>query len=219
MQEFRIDVDTASKAELRATLKALLPQLTNARAAVNRLLRQPAPPPAGHARHPDDAVPPGWSERHGIDIPRADGIFESGAAWVRVKHGAIVGAGLKNQSILSLAISLSLLDQGAEHHGSLYKDWRAAFLSCVDPGTSGGRGNDNPQAWSKEDRYSKLVHRVEKDFLNAMDCIVASRPKSRHLAAFQNNQAAFVEAFKTVARAMVEVNREADAALGGGIGQ
>ena len=159
-------------------------------------------------------MPAEWAERHGISTPRADGIFESPEAWIRVKHGVIVGAGLKNQSILLLAVSLGLLDQGAERHGSLYKDWRAAFLSCVDPAKwSAEEGRGDPEAWSKEDRYSKLQRRVDQDSIAAMDSIVAGRPKAKHLAAFQARQQAFVEAFHTVAKAMSAINQEADEAL------
>ncbi|WP_435008002.1 hypothetical protein P12x_005269 [Tundrisphaera lichenicola] len=193
--------------------KKIIDEVYRLRDAVRRLIPQsPAPSLPVVAGRGDDSVPTGWAERHGITIPRAEGVFESVAAWVRVKNGVIIGAGLKNQSILSLAISLDLLDQGAEHHGNLYRDWRAAFLSRLDPATSGDAGSDGSEAWTKEDRYSKLIHRVEKDYLNAMDCIVASRPKAKHLAAFQANQEAFVEAFKIVAKAMVEINHEAEQA-------
>ncbi|MDY3551420.1 hypothetical protein R5W24_000496 [Gemmata sp. JC717] len=183
------------------------------KASVQRLHHLPAHPTVlRHVSRDDDTVPAGWVERHGISIPRADGIFESPGAWVQVKHGTIVRAGLKNESILMHMISLELLDQGAEHHGSLYKDWRAAFLSRLDPSKSGEPGGDNPEAWSKEDRYSKLLHRLDKDMTEAMDGIVASRPKARHLAAFQGNQGVFVEAFMTVANAMRDINREAEEA-------
>lgn len=210
------DVESLKKPELRAMLNASLEELDRLRPAMARLLKRQDPISAPrHTSHPDDAVPAGWAERHGISVPRADGIFECAAAWVRVRHGVVVGAGLKNRSILMLAVSLGLLDQGAEHHGNLYRDWRAAFLSRLDPGTSGGGGSGDPLAWSKEDRYSKLLHLVkERDYLDAMDAMVAGRPKARHLAAFQHDQAAFVGAFKAVARAMVEVNRQADETLG-----
>ncbi len=209
-----INVDTASKPDLRAALKASLDEIDELRRSVSRLIRQSAiPTVVHHVSHVEDSVPAGWSERNGIEIPRADGVFESATAWVRIKHGIIVGAGLRNQSILHLAISLELLDQGAEHHGNLYRDWRAAFLSQLDPEKSGGKGTDNPAAWSKEDRYSKLLRRTDQDFLSAMDCIVAIRPKARHLAAFQHNQKGFIDAFKTVGKAMNEINREADDAL------
>jgi hypothetical protein len=204
------DVEGLKKPELKTRLKDSLQELDRLRESVGRLIKQSNTPYPIKCHNPDgDSVPDGWAARHGITIPRADGIFESASAWVRVKHGVIVGAGIKNQSILCLAISLSLLDQGAEHHGNLFKDWRAAFLSRLDPSRSGQSGSDNPDAWSKEDRYSKLLHRVDQDHLAAMDAIVAIRPKARHLAAFQANQNAFVAAFETVARAMVDINDEA----------
>lgn len=195
--------------------KKIIDEVERLRDSVGRLLRQSSPAPViSHASRHDDFVPAGWTERHGIEIPRADGIFESSGAWVRIKHGAIVGAGLKNQSILSLAISLEHLDEGWADRGDQYKDWRAAFLTSVDPVKwSAEEGRGDPDAWSKEDRYSKLQRRVDQDCLSAMDCIVASRPKAKHLAAFQANQKAFVEAFKTVAQAMVEIDREAEEAL------
>lgn len=209
-----IDPDTATKAELKAAVKATLPELVKLRDSVGRLLRQaPVPKVPCHPGRDDDTVPPGWPERHGVAIPRADGIHESPEAWVRVKGGTIVGAGLKNQSILLLMVSLGLLDQGAEHHGNLYKDWRAAFLSKLDPTKSGEPGGGDPEAWSKEDRYSKLLHRLDKDLVTAMDSIVASRPKSRHLAAFQDHQKVFSGAFLLVADAMRAINREAEDAL------
>ena len=200
----------------------IIDEVGRLRETVRRLLRQPSPTPGtGHGWHPDDFVPAGWAERHGVSVPRADGIFESPEAWVRLKHGVIVGAGLKSQSILSLAVSLGKLDQGAEFHANLYRDWRAAFFSRLDPTRSGGKGSDSPEAWSKEDRYSKLLHRIDQDHIAAMDGIVAEKPKARHLAAFHGKknatkeeidkaQAAFVQAFHTVVSAMVEINREAD---------
>lgn len=207
------DWKTAKKPELRVALKTALEELKILRDSVGRLLRQsPAPTVTSHTSREDDSVPAGWAERHGVTIPRADGIFESATAWLRIKHGVIVGAGLKNQSILLLAISLELLDQGAEHHGGLYKDWKSAFLSRLDPTKSGEAGSDNPDAWSKEDRYCKLLRRVEPDYLAAMDCIVSAHPRAKHLAAFQGNQAQFIEAFNLVARTMNEINRDAEAA-------
>lgn len=190
--------------------KKIINEVGRLRDSVRRLLQQSPAPVTTLAGREDDSVPPGWAERHGITIPRAEGVFESATAWVRVKSGVIVGAGLKNQSILSLAISLELLDQGAEHHANLYRDWRAAFLSRLDPTRSGDEGSDGTEAWTKEDRYSKLIHRIDKDYLDAMDCIVAARPKAKHLAAFQNNQDAFIGAFKTVVKVMVEINHEAE---------
>lgn len=202
------------KKRLLDLLLKLVRQNRNLKASVCRLSQATGSQAVlRHAGRDDDAVHPGWVERHGITIPRADGVHESAEAWVRVKNGIIVGAGLKNQSILLHMISLDLLDQGAEHHGSLYKDWRAAFLSRLDPSKSGEPGGDHPHAWSKEDRYSKLIHRQEKDLLEAMDAIVAARPKARHLAAFHGNQDVFVAAFLKVANTMRDINREAEQAL------
>ncbi|QEH36521.1 hypothetical protein OJF2_51050 [Aquisphaera giovannonii] len=207
------DLRKAKKKRLLTLLLKVLGQNKRLKETVGRLTRLSGQPPViRHPSHEDDFVPAGWTERHGIEIPRADGVFDSGTAWVRIKYGVIVGAGLKNQSILSLAISLDLLDQGAEHHANLYRDWRAAFLSRLDPSRSGDEGSDNPDAWSKEDRYSKLIHRIGKEYLDAMDCIVASRPKAKQLAAFQAKQDGFVGAFKVVAKAMVEINQEAEQA-------
>lgn len=220
------DLRKARKKHLLAMLLKAVGQNRQLRATVARLSKLSTQPPVlRHAGHADDSVPPGWAERHGIVLPRAEGVFESATAWVRVKHGAIVVAGLKNQSILHLAISLDLLDQGAERHGSLYRDWRAAFFSRLDPTRSGGEGSDTPDAWSKEDRYSKLLHRVDQEYIAAMDAIVALKPKARHLAAFHGPknatkeqvdeaQGVFVAAFLTVARAMAAINREAEQATG-----
>lgn len=209
-----IAVEELSKPELKQALTYAISEVSKLRDTVTRLLRQNnAPVIVRHAYHSEDTVPAGWAEQHKIEIPRSDGIFESAEAWIRIKHGIIVGAGIKNQSILHLAISLDLLDQGAEHHGNLYKDWRAAFLSRLDPATGGGTGRDDPEAWSKEDRYSKLLRRIEQDYLQAMDCIVAIRPKAKHLAAFQGNQIVFISAFETVAKAMMEIEREAGEVL------
>jgi hypothetical protein len=126
----------------------------------------------------------------------------------------ITGAGLKNQSILSVMISLRLVDDGEERSARLYTDWKAAFLSCVDAvkwTPENGRGN--PAAWSKEDRYSKLLHRVDQDCLFAMDAIVAEKPKAKHLSAFKNNQQKFVEALGIVVATIRDINREADEAV------
>ncbi|QEL14772.1 hypothetical protein [Limnoglobus roseus] len=203
------DFSKATKPELRKALQAALTANVSLTDAVGRLLRRPEPPAPRQQSREEDTVPAGWAERNGISIPRAEGIHESREAWVRVKSGVIVGAGLKNQSILLLMVSLRLLDQGAEHHGNLYKDWRAAFLSRVDPTKSGEPGGGNPNAWSKEDRYSKLIHRLDKDLLAAMDSIVAVRPKAKHLAAFQGHQETFAGAFMQVVNAMRDINREA----------
>lgn len=207
----RVDLKSEWKGISR---KKLLDEVERLRESVSRLLKQPAALKASPVAHPDDFVPAGWTERHDIAIPRAEGIFESQTAWVRIKHGIIVGAGLKNQSILSLMVSMDLLDDGWVNRGHQYKDWRAAFLSSVDPSTwTAEEGRGDPEAWSKEDRYSKLQRRVDQDHIAAMDSIVASRPKARHLAAFHAKQHDFVEAFKVVGRAMGEIDREAEEAL------
>lgn len=209
-----IDVEAASKPELRAALKDCLEELKGLRDSVGRLLKQHTRSAPAHQGNPADFVPAGWPAQYGISIPRADGIFESAAAWVRVSHGVITGAGLKNQSILSMMISLRLVDEGEERSASLYADWKAAFLSCVDSvkwTVEGGRGD--PHAWGKEDRYSKLLHRVDQDCLFAMDAIVAEKPRAKHLAAFKNNQSKFAGALSTVIQAIREINREAEEAL------
>lgn len=218
------------EAELKDVWKTLprqnlIAEVERLRESVRRLIHNPGVPGIPkHKQHDSDFVPTGWAERRGVVIPRADGVFNSDEAWVRVSHGVIVAAGLKNQSILSLAISLGNLDQGLEFHGNQYRDWRAAFFSRLDPSRSGGEGSDNPQAWSKEDRYSKLLHRLDHDYIAAMNGIVAQKPKARHLAAFlgkknatkeeiKEGQEVFVKAFKTVVDAMAEINRQADEAL------
>lgn len=195
--------------------KKIIDEVTRLRDSVSRLSRTSAQPAIlRHASHTDDFVPAGWSERNGIEIPRADGIFESPTAWVRIKHGVIIDAGLKNQSILSLMVSMELLDAGWVNRAAQYKDWRTAFLASVDPVKwTAEEGRGDPETWSKEDRYSKLQRRVDQDHIAAMDCIVSGRPKARQLAAFQANQEAFVGAFKTVAQAMAEIDREAEKAL------
>jgi hypothetical protein len=209
-----IDVDTAKTPELRAALKTSISECERLRDSVSRLMRHPSASRSSLTTHPDDTVTADWLGRHGIRVPRADGVHDSPEAWVRIKNGVIVGAGLKNQSILTLMISLELLDEGAERHGNLYKDWRAAFLSRVDPSKSGDKGSDGFEAWTKEDRYSKLVHAVEKDYISAMDCIVAGRPKARHLAAFEAEKGAFANIFKVVARAMAVIEKDAEDANG-----
>ncbi|OWK42176.1 hypothetical protein FRUB_04254 [Fimbriiglobus ruber] len=96
----------------------------------------------------------------------------------------------------------------------LYTDWKMAFLSGVDPvkwTAENGRGD--PDAWGKEDRYSKLLHRVDQDSLFAMDAIVAVKPRAKHLSAFRNNQTRFVEALGVVVRTIRDINREADKTL------
>lgn len=212
-----IDVETASKPELRAAIKSYLGELKDLRDSVGRLLRQSAAPiTVRNVSREDDFVPAGWAEQHGISIPRSDGIFESASAWVRVSHGVITGAGLKNQSILSMMISLSLVDEGEERSATLYVDWKTAFLSGVDPVKwTAERGRGDPEAWGKEDRYSKLLHRVDQDCLFAMDAIVAAKPKAKHLAAFRNNQSKFTHALAVVVKAIREINREAEEALEG----
>jgi hypothetical protein len=208
------DVRKANKKQLLALLVPTLEENECLRKSVARLSKLSMQTPIlRHVTRPDDFVPAGWTEQHRIEIPRADGLFESSTAWVRITHGVIVNAGLKNQSILSVMISMNLLDQGANRHGSLYTDWKAAFLSRLDPTKSGGKGDDNPDAWSKEDRYSKLLRRVDPDYLSAMDCMVAPRPKAKHLIAFQFHQKEFAEAFELVAKAMNEINRDAEEAL------
>jgi hypothetical protein len=210
-----IDLETISKPELRAALKASLERIHELLGTVERLLRQSSRPATiRHISHEDDAVPSGWAEQHGISIPRADGIFDSPTAWVRVSHGVITGAGLKNQSILSMMISLRLVDEGEERSAMLYTDWKTAFLSCVDPvkwTAENGRGD--PEAWGKEDRYSKLLHRVDQDCLFAMDAMVTNKPKAKHLSAFRNNQPKFVGAFKVVVNAIRAINQEAEKEL------
>lgn len=211
----QIDLENASKPELRAALKKAIENVEKLKDAVGRMMRQSNTAPViNHPSRPDDFVPAGWAEQYGISIPRADGIFESTTAWVRVAHGVVTGAGLKNQSILSVMISLRLVDEGEERSARLYTDWKTAFLSCVDSVKwSADEGRGDPDAWGKEDRYSKLLHRVDQDCLFAMDAIVAEKPKAKHLSAFRNNQQKFVEALRMVVATIREINREAEKAL------
>ncbi len=210
-----IDLATASKPELRAVLKTTIEKNKTLSDSVARLLRQSNTASIiNHPSRPDDFVPGGWTEQHGINVPRADGIFESPTAWVRIAHGVITGAGLKNQSILSMMISLRLIDDGEERSARLYTDWKTAFLSTVDSVKwSAEEGRGDPEAWSKEDRYSKLLHRVDQDCLFAMDAIVAEKPKAKPLAAFRSHQPKFVKALGIVVKAIRDINREADEAL------
>jgi hypothetical protein len=210
-----LDVETLKKAELRDALKASLQELTALRDSLGRMLRTSAVvTPARHRSHDDDFVPSGWAEQHGIHIPRSDGLFESPTAWVKLAHGVITGAGLKNQSILSMMISLRLVDAGEERSAMLYADWKTAFLSGVDPVKwTVEESHGTPGAWSKEDRYSKLLHRVDQDCLFAMDAMVTSKPKAKHLSAFRSNQPKFVAAFKIVVNAIRAINQEAEKEL------
>jgi hypothetical protein len=209
------EIESLKKSELKKILQSSLRELEGLRESIGRLLRAAASPTVlRHQSHRDDFVPVGWSEQHGIHIPRADGIFESATAWVRISHGVITGAGLRNQSILSVMISLRLVDEGEERSAMFYTDWKTAFLSGVDPVKwTAERGRGDPDAWSKEDRYSKLLHRVDQDCLFAMDAIVAVKPKAKHLAAFRNNQSKFVDALGFVVKAIRDINREAEEAL------
>jgi hypothetical protein len=212
--EQRSEIVSPTRKQLVADNATLASENTSLRESVARLMQQQSRTTTlRHAGHRDDFVPLGWVEQHAIEIPRADGLFESAKAWVRISHGVITNAGIKNESILSVMISLRLVDEGEERSARLYTDWKTAFLSSVDPVKwSAEEGRGNPEAWSKEDRYSKLLHRVDQDCLFAMDAIVAEKPKGKHLAAFKNNQPRFIEAIGTVVSSIRDINREAEEA-------
>jgi hypothetical protein len=100
------DWQTADKKHLLEKLLTTLKENVRLKATVTRLMRQTGKPPVvRHAGRVDDFVPMGWVDQHGIRIPRADGLFESPRAWVRITHGVITNAGLKNQSILAVMIA------------------------------------------------------------------------------------------------------------------
>lgn len=207
-------IDGWRKAKKSALLAALLPTLAeNARLrdSLARLMKAQSQPPAlQHHGHPEDFVPPGWAERHGVAIPRADGYFESGKAWVRIERGIITNASLKNQSLLSLMIDRELLDGGAESSSTLYMDWRAAYYARVEALRYSDVGTGDPEAWGKEDRFSKLMLAVERKYLRVVDLIVTAKPKERDVEALNGDPTPFIDAFDRMSRAMREINRQAD---------
>lgn len=198
----------------KAPKKKLLEENERLRKTVARLMQnQKRTVTTTFPFHPDDFVPIGWPERYGIAIPRADGLFESAEAWVRVTHGVITGAGLKNQSILSVMILGRLLSTSAELYAKTYTDWRAAFFARIEAARYCDEGCGDPEAWSKEDRYSKLVHRVERKYLRYVDAIVHSRPTEKHIHSLNGDPTPWVQGFERMANAVHQINREADAYL------
>lgn len=206
------DLRKAKKKQLLAMLLKIIPQNRRLRAAVSRMTKLSTQPPViRHISHEDDFVPTGWAEQHGIHIPRAEGIFESATAWVRITHGVITGAGLKNQSILSMMISVDLLEGNrATHYANVYVDWRAAFFARIEAARYSNEGTGDPNAWSKEDRFSKLLHAVERDCLQIIDSIVKPRPKAKEIAGFHDDHELYVDSFKTLIRSINQINKDAD---------
>ena len=214
MEQLPDDWNKANKKQLLAKLLPTLAENARLKDSVDRLLKKHSTPPiVRHLGRSDDFVPVGWIERHGIDVPRADGYFESPVAWVRIVHGVITNAGLKNQSLLSVMIARDILDSGAEHHAKLYKDWRAAFFARHEAARYSDVGSGDPDAWSKEDRFSKLLRAVERKTLRYIDAIVAPNPKEKHLASLNTDPAPFVKEFSVLARAINQINGDADDAL------
>lgn len=206
--------DDWRRATRKQLIEKLLPTLEEnqrLRESVERLMKaREAAPVLHHFSKPDDFVPAGWPERHGLIIPRADGYFESPKAWVRVIHGVITNAGLKNQSILSVMIAAKKLNERADKYANLYIDWRAAFFARIEAARYSDEGSGDPDAWSKEDRFSKLLKAVDRVHLRRVDVIVTSRPKEKDVAAYHDKPADFVDSFRKMARAVNQINRDAD---------
>jgi hypothetical protein len=201
----------ASKGQLHKALLKQTEENQRLRESVARLMkRQGNVVPALHRGEPEDFVPVGWVERHGIEIPRADGYFESSLGWVRVKTGIITNAGLKNQSVLSLMILKGLFDSGAERDANMYMDWRAAFFARVEAARYSNEGIGDPDSWSKEDRFSKLLKAVERRVLRRVDAIVTSYPKEKDIKLFNEDAEVYIQAFRRMAKAMTQINRDAD---------
>lgn len=209
MQE-QADWRRATKKQLLDKLLPTLDENRRLRESVERLMKcRPATPAFHHAGRPDDFVPAGWPERHGVVIPRADGYFESPKAWLRVTHGVITNAGLKNQSILSLMTGRRQIDEGGEKLAYVYVDWRAAFFARVEAARYSDEGTGDPDAWSKEDRYSKLLKAVDRRDLRRVDTIVTSRPKEKDVASYHARPAEFIASFQNVVQAMLKINQDA----------
>jgi hypothetical protein len=216
MQDASDDVDwsKAKRPQLLAKVESLSDENRSLRQSVGRLMkRQGNVPVLQHGGRDDDFVPAGWVERHHISIPRSDGFFESDEAWVRITKGTITIAGLKNQSILSLLIAAEKLSPEAERDAKLYMDWRAAFFARIEAARYSNVGSGDPEAWTKEDRFSKLLKAVEREQLRCVDIIVKSKPKERDLSRLNDDPESFLEAFRIAARAISKINKDADAYL------
>ena len=209
-----IDWQKANKKQLLEKLVPLLQENVRLRDSVGRLMKTRGEPfVIQHHGHEDDFVPAGWAERHCIKIPRADGFFESKVGWVRIRNGVITMAGLKNQSILESLISRELLDAGSENQANVYSDWRAAFFSRVEAARYSDSGVGNPDAWSKEDRFSKLLKAVDRVQLRYVDILITRHPKEKDVGIANTDPQPFIRAFEKMALAMAQINRDAADAL------
>lgn len=206
-----MDWRRANKKQLLEKLLPTLEENERLRESVTRLMNsRQAPTIIHHISHPDDFVPAGWPERYGITIPRADGYFESERAWLCVTHGVIASAGLKNQSLIAMVVAAGKLPERAEKHANVYMDWRAAFFARIEAARYSNEGTGDPEAWSKEDRFSKLLHLVARLHLRRVDAMVTARPKEKDIAAFNKRPDEFLESFKITVQAISKINRNAD---------
>ena len=104
-----------------------------------------------------DVVTDQWIARHGIRIPRAAGVFESGTAWVKINgSGVVVAAGERDQTVLAWLVSQKRLANSDIDYGIAYVTCRSAerayrrqmgFKSSLDlSALSGGGGLSCEQA-------------------------------------------------------------------------
>ncbi|QDV34926.1 hypothetical protein [Tautonia plasticadhaerens] len=205
------DWTQAKKKDLLKQLRLTLAENRQLKQSVERLMRkQGQAATARHPGHADDFVPCGWPEQHGIAIPRADGYFQSGTAWVRILHGVITHAGFKNQSILASLIEKGVLDDGSQTHASIYADWRAAFYAVTEAARYSNVGTGDPEAWSKEDRFAKLLEKIDRKDLRLVDILVSSHPTEKQVIGVCANREPFLDAFRRMADAINTINRDAD---------
>ena len=104
-----------------------------------------------------DVVTEEWIQRHGIQIPRAAGVFQSGTGWVKVNgSGEIVAAGERDQTVLAWLVENQTLGYADVDYGIAYVTCRSAdrayrrqmgFKSSLDlSALSGGSGLSCEQA-------------------------------------------------------------------------
>ena len=75
----------------------------------------------------EDVVNDQWILSHGINIPRAAGVFQSETAWVKIDNrGAIVAAGERDQTILAWLVEQETLNSADVDYGIAYVTCRSA---------------------------------------------------------------------------------------------
>ncbi|MCE9565831.1 MAG: hypothetical protein K8U57_27720 [Planctomycetes bacterium] len=161
-----------------------------------------------------DVVNDEWVLRHGIRIPRAAGVFQSGTGWVKVNgSGEIVAAGERDQTVLAWLVDRQILGYADVDYGIAYVTCRSAdrayrrqmgFKSSLDlSALSGGSGLSCEQAAQVFSLMRVEIGRENVEIVEyACDTIRSPETPANHKP---NYRRAFTALAKAFDRAVKEV--------------